>query len=127
MAKYYEMTPQDVIFTVLTDSVEMYMSRLSQLEQTEGFYTPTKAAVDYNSHLLGIKTDNMEELTMPAKRRIHNLKYYTWVEQQGRSSEELDALWFDEENTWGEVHKQAARLDELIRSFNEETGVLQSI
>jgi cysteine synthase len=127
MAKYYEMTQQDIIFTVLTDSVEMYMSRLSELEQAQGIYTPTKAAVDYNSHLLGMKTDNMEELTTPAKRRIHNLKYYTWVEQQGRTSEELDALWFDEENTWGKVHRQTARLDELIRSFNEETGILQTI
>ena len=29
--------------------------------------------------------DNMEELTYYGRKRIHNLKYYTWVEQQGKT------------------------------------------
>ena len=66
----------------------------------------------------------MEELSYRGRKRIHDLKYYTWVEQQGRTAAELDDLWYDYEGTWGAVHKQAARIDELIEEFNEGTGLL---
>ena len=74
--------------------------------------------------MLNLKTDNMEELTYAARKRIHNLKYYTWVEQQGETVEDLNALWYDKEGTWDAVHHQAKELDELINAFNEESGVL---
>lgn len=119
MAKYYEMNSDDVIATVLTDSAVMYGSRIEELALEDGEYNRTKAAVDHNLHMLGIKTDNLEELTYTGKKRIHNLKYYTWVEQQAKKMEDLNDLWYDEEGTWGEVHKQAKEIDELIREFNE--------
>ena len=31
----------------------------------------------------------MQELSYYDRKRIHNLKYYTWVEQQGKSYEEI--------------------------------------
>ena len=83
--------------------------------------------MDHNLHMLGLRTDSIEELTYPARKRVHNLKYYTWVEQQGRTVEELDALWYDTEHTWDAVHHQADALDELINAFNEESGVLKSL
>jgi len=83
-ARYYEMTEQDIVMTVFTDSMEMYESRLAEMEAEEGPYTPVRAAVDYHRSLLGQKTDNMLELSYPQRQRIHNLKYYTWIEQQGR-------------------------------------------
>ena len=97
MAKYYEMTEHDVIATVLTDSVDMYGSRIKELEEENGPYTMTSAAVDHNLHMLGLRTDNMEELTYIGRKRVHNLKYYTWVEQQGRTVEELNDLWYNPE------------------------------
>jgi cysteine synthase A len=127
MAKYYELTSNDVVATVLTDSMDMYGSRLAELEEQHGPYTTLKAGMDFGSHLMSIKTDNLLELTYVERKRIHNLKYYTWVEQQGRSSEELNQLWYDPENTWEGVHKQAAALDELIEDFNEQTGLLKNI
>ena len=36
MAKYYEMGSDDVIFTVLTDSSEMYTSRLEEQNEIKG-------------------------------------------------------------------------------------------
>ncbi len=119
MAKYYEFDEHDIVATVLTDSIDMYGSRIEELRERDGEYTPTKAAVDYALHLGGIKTDNMLELTYPARKRVHNLKYYTWVEQQGHTADELNALWYDVEGTWGAVHKQAQEIDELICQFNE--------
>jgi len=65
----------------------------------------------------------MEELTYAARKRVHNLKYYTWVEQQGKTVEELNAQWYDD-TYWTSIHDQAAELDVLIRAFNEKTGVL---
>ena len=127
MAKYYELTENDVVATVLTDSAAMYGSRIDELREEDGEYSTRKAAIDYHTHLQSIKTDNLEELTYVGRKRIHNLKYYTWVEQQGRTVEELNALWYDYENTWGAVHKQAAQIDELIQEFNENTGLLKNL
>lgn len=119
MAKYYELTEKDVVATVLTDSVEMYGSRIEELEARDGEYTSTKAAVDYALHLASIKADHLLELTYTERKRVHNLKYYTWVEQQGRTAEELNALWYGGEDTWEAVHRQAAEIDGLINEFNE--------
>ncbi|HWQ50327.1 MAG TPA: pyridoxal-phosphate dependent enzyme [Terriglobales bacterium] len=121
MAKYYELTGDDVIGTVLTDSADMYLSRVKELAEEEGAYTGAKAAVGYAAHLAGVKTDSLEELTYAVRRRVHNLKYYTWVEQQGKSIEELDAQWYDPDY-WSGVHRQADELDRLIEAFNADAA-----
>ena len=92
-----------------------------------GAYNATEAAIDHNLHILGMKTDNMLELTYTERKRVHNLKYYTWVEQQARDVKDLNALWYDVENTWDAVHAQARELDELINEFNEATGLLRNL
>ena len=127
MAKYYDMTENDLLFTVGTDSAEMYGSRIVELHEQQGAYSPITAARDYYEHMHGIRTDNMEELTYASKKRVHNLKYYTWVEQQGKTVQELDAQWYDYDNYWGGIHKQAAEIDALIDAFNDEAGVLKDL
>ena len=85
MAKYYELTENDVVGTVLTDSAAMYGSPASRSStRCTARTTSQEAALDHNLHMLGLKTDNMMELTYTDRKRVHNLKYYTWVEQQGR-------------------------------------------
>ena len=108
---------QDILCASVND-------RIVELNQMYGAYTANEAHLDHCVHMLGIKTDNMEELTYATRKRIHNLKYYTWVEQQGETVEDLNALWYDTEGTWDAVHHQAKELDELINAFNEESGVL---
>ena len=115
MAKYYEFTERDVVGTVLTDSAVMYGSRIQELNDQYGAYNAHEAL------------DNMQELTYADRKRVHNLKYYTWVEQQGKTVEELNALWYDTEGTWDTVHAQAKDLDELINAFNEATGLLKDL
>jgi cysteine synthase len=121
-AKYYELTEKDVIATVLTDSVEMYLSRLEELKEAEGDYTSLRAAIDFSTHLQAIKTDNLIELTYTERKRVHNLKYYTWVEQQGRCAEELNDQWYHQDKTFESVQSQAEQIDELIIEFNEAVG-----
>lgn len=123
-AKYYELTENDMIMTILTDSEEMYTSRLKEMEEERGKkYSLTDAAIDHNRNVLGLRTDNLEELTYQSKKRIHNLKYYTWIEQQMYDLDELNAQWYDYDNYWGKLHTMAPELDKLIIEFNERTGI----
>ncbi|GHV69380.1 pyridoxal-5'-phosphate-dependent protein subunit beta [Spirochaetia bacterium] len=124
-AKYYELGENDVAATVLTDSVEMYRSRITELRDEQGEYTSLNAAADFARSLQGEGTDNMLELTYAERKRIHNLKYYTWVEQQGKRTEELDDQWYHQEKNFLAVQKQAAEVDALINEFNERTGLLK--
>ncbi|GHU89583.1 pyridoxal-5'-phosphate-dependent protein subunit beta [Spirochaetia bacterium] len=123
-AKYYELTGKDVVATVLTDSVEMYRSRIAELRVEEGEYRGIDAAADFAASLQGEGTDNMLELTYPERKRVHNLKYYTWVEQQGRTAEELNDQWYNQDETFLAVQKQADEIDALIDDFNKHTGLL---
>ena len=127
MAKYYEFTANDVVLTVLTDSAALYQSRIEQLDEAHGPYNAAEAALDHRLHLLGQKTDSLQELTYADRKRIHNLKYYTWVEQQGKTVQQLNDLWYDTQGTWDAVHQQAAKLDQLICAFNQATGLLKSL
>ena len=122
MAKYYEMGEQDVIFTIATDSMELYQSRLTEMHQEFGEYTDRDAAADYSRWLLGQSTDNMLELRYTDRRRVHNLKYFTWVEQQGKSYQDIQDMWY-KPDYWTSVQKQAAEIDELIVEFNQEVGL----
>ncbi|HIS52211.1 MAG TPA: pyridoxal-5-phosphate-dependent protein subunit beta [Candidatus Onthomonas avicola] len=127
MAKYYELTEHDMVFTVLTDSAVMYRSRIEELNEMYGAYSDRAAELDHNLHILNLKTDSMAELGYRDRKRIHNLKYYTWVEQQGRTVEDLNALWYDTKGTWDAVHAQADELDALIDEFNERIGLLKTL
>ncbi|MCK4931452.1 MAG: pyridoxal-5-phosphate-dependent protein subunit beta, partial [Candidatus Aminicenantes bacterium] len=124
MAKYYEMNEDDMIFTVATDSMELYQSRIEELRRERGMYTDYQAAVDWDSCLMNITTDHMLELSYWDKKRMHNLKYFTWVEQLGKDVEELDRQWY-EKNYWKEKYQSHNKWDVLIREFNAKTGLLE--
>jgi hypothetical protein len=124
-AKYYELGENDVVATVLTDSAVMYQSRVAELREEEGSYSPIVASADFARSLQGQRTDNLLELSNVDRRRVHNLKYYTWVEQQGRTVEDLDDQWYHQERNFLAVQKQADAVDALINEFNAATGLLK--
>jgi len=121
-AKYYEMGENDILLTVLTDSMELYQSRLKEMHTEFGEYTEKDAAADFARYLHGQSTDNLLELRYTDRRRIHNLKYFTWVEQQGKTYPEILAQWH-EPDYWTTVQKQGDEIDELIVEFNKEVGL----
>lgn len=125
-ARWFEHTSDDVILTVATDSVDMYCSRLSELDEQLGPYTTTQAARDLERSLLAQGTDHFKELTHPDRRAIHNLKYYTWVEQQQMDVADLEQLWYDRD-LWPRLFAQPARWDQMIDDFNAEAGVLAGL
>jgi len=123
MAKYYEMGPNDVVVTILTDSMQLYDSRILEMRQQSGEFTAFDAAEVYARDLQGLTTDNMQELSYVDKKRVHNLKYYTWVEQQGKSYEEIQDQWYAP-NYWTEVQGQVDEIDALITEFNHQVGLI---
>lgn len=122
LAKYYEMTENDVVFSVATDSMEMYQSRLAEEKELHGEFTNRDAAVSFDADLLGLNIDHMIEMNYYEKKRMHNLKYFTWIEQQGKTVEELNAQWYDE-NYWKSRYAKVDEWDQKIEAFNERTGV----
>ncbi len=117
-AKYYELTENDVVLTVLTDSMELYGTRLTEYTDQFGDFTPFDAAEAFAGALHGVTTDNLLELSYADRKRVHNLKYYTWVEQQGKTYEEIQAQWYDPDY-WTNVQKQVGEIDARIEAFNQ--------
>ena len=122
-AKYYELTEKDIVFTVFTDSMELYGSRLKELEEKFGKYTKEDAARDYE-RLQTIGIDYILEPDYYEKRRIHNLKYYTWIEQQGKELSELNDQWYRWKEYWARIHSQVDEIDSLIEDFNRKVGLI---
>lgn len=126
MAKYYELNSDDVVFTVATDSMELYGSRMTEYKEKYGEYSEMQAAVDFESCILKQSIDYLKDLTYMDKKAVHNLKYFTWVEQQAKDVEDLNQLWYDRE-ILPKIVKQIDEWDNLINEFNDRTGLLNEL
>ena len=109
-AKFYNMSGHDVVVTVATDAMERYGSVMTWLRDQHGRLDEAGATsiVDGVFHRAG--TDWVMEGSREARERWHNLKYYTWVEQQGKTVEELEA---QRDPTWWASHQE--RVAEIDR------------
>jgi hypothetical protein len=88
------------------------------MSEAHGGYDARLADRHYARYLQGITTDHLRELTYADQKALHNFKYFTWVEQQGKTSEELRQLW--DEDFWKQVFSQEVvdEWDRLIEAFN---------
>jgi len=100
---------------------------LRELADKYGNYKEQDAAAHYHQAVLGQSIDYVEEHGHYDRKRIHNLKYYTWIEQQGKELEELNAQWYDYQNYWREIHKMGDKIDRLIQEFNARTGLVDQL
>ena len=66
----------------------------------------------------------MQELGYYDRKRIHNLKYFTWIEQQGRDVQELNDQWYNHAKYWDGTFGQLEAVDGLIQEFNDRVGIL---
>jgi hypothetical protein len=120
IAKRLELGASDAILTVATDSAALYGSeRESHLERTypQGF-DEVNAGEVFGRHLQAVEDDHLIELTHVDRRRIFNLGYYTWVEQQGVSVEDFDRR--KEGAFWTGLQASIPAWDKLIQDFNAE-------
>jgi cysteine synthase len=118
-AKYFEYTEDDVIISLATDSMEMYQSRMEEEREARGHYNTLQAARDMERCMLGQGIEYLKELTYADRKAIHNLKYFTWVEQQEKDVKDLNRLWYDRE-LWAQLFNQAELWDKMIEEFNAE-------
>ena len=115
-ARYYDMTEKDVIFLPMTDSMRLYGSRVIEQRAEHGPYRETDAAAHLARYLHGATTDNLRELGYQDRKQLHNFKYFTWVEQQQRSADDLRKLW--EPEFWERTFAQVSQWDRMIEEFN---------
>ena len=121
-ARYYDMDGRDVIFIPLTDSMELYTSRMREMQEQHGPYTTHLADQHFGRYMMGTTPDHVRELGYKDQRALHNFKYFTWAEQQGRNSDELRELW--DPDFWREAFSQEVvdEWDRLIDAFNSGGG-----
>lgn len=48
-------------------------------------------------YLMGVNLEYVHECSYRDRKRMHNLKYFTWVEQRGKTVEELNAQWYQDD------------------------------
>lgn len=111
-AKHYGLGSQDVIVTICTDAIDRYRSVMGELTDRFGPMDEAEAAARQAAIFHGQKTDWVREGTADVRRQWHNLKYYTWVEQQGKTVEELDAQ--RDPAWWLEHQAMVPAIDERI-------------
>ena len=106
-AKHFDLGTGQNVVTVATDGFDRYPSVLTRLRARCG--PPTHGLEVFH----GVGTDWMQEGTMEVRRRWHNQKYFTWVEQQGKTVDELNALW--DPAFWENEASKVPALDEATR------------
>jgi cysteine synthase len=110
-ARHYGFGPRQALVTVATDAFDRYDSVLRRLDRECGPMTP-----DVARRRLGVfheqKGDWVLEGTRPVRRRWHNQKYFTWVEQQGKTVAELNAL--EDPAFWVRERDRAHEIDRAL-------------
>ncbi|MBI3436261.1 MAG: pyridoxal-phosphate dependent enzyme [Proteobacteria bacterium] len=123
LAKHYDLGADDVIMTVATDSAQLYASERQSFirrRYPDGF-DEVNAGEVFSRHLEGVVDDHVLELTHTERKRIFNLGYYTWVEQQGVSIDDFDRR--KGQKFWQGLVDELPAWDSMITEFNAETGV----
>jgi cysteine synthase len=123
-AKQLDLGPDDVVVSVATDGTAMYGSELPRLTRKHfgGTFDAVSAGEAFGRGLSGAATDAVLELTHAERKRIFNLGYFTWVEQQGVSLPEFNAR--AKQAFWDGLLELVPAWDAMIGDFNARTGVL---
>lgn len=123
LARYMDYGPDDVVMTIATDSARLYATELQGAERK--FYPSGFSAADaggiFASCLAELSDEHVLELGQPGRRRVFNLGYYTWVEQQGVTVEDFDSR--REQSFWQGIAASVPAWDRLITEFNAEVGL----
>jgi cysteine synthase A len=99
--KHYGYGPDDLVVTIATDGLDRYGSVMDNMRRDYGVVDRAEGVTRVRSLFHGLRTDWIFDGTPDMRERWHNLKYYTWVEQQGKTIEELngqkDPAWWESE------------------------------
>jgi cysteine synthase A len=122
LAKHFDYGANDVIMTVATDGAAMYHSeRDGYLKRRfPGGFDEVNAGEIFGRCLDGIVDDHLLELRYLDRKRIFNLGYYTWVEQQGVSIHDFERR--RSQIFWRALACSIPAWDRLIDGLNAEIG-----
>jgi cysteine synthase len=126
LAKHLDLGANDIVMTVATDSAALYASEregYAAKHYPDGF-GEVNAGEIFAGALEAIADDHMLELRHQDRKRIFNLGYYTWVEQQGVRFEDFEKR--KDQSFWRGLVDSIPAWDRLIESFNAEAGVAGS-
>lgn len=116
-AKAYDFGEDDLIITAAADSLDRYYSVVEKMQQAHGALDEAAAAARIERIFYGVTTDYVQHATPHIHQRWHNLKYYTWVEQQGKSVQELDAQ--RDPAWWTAAQARVAEVDERLVALRD--------
>jgi cysteine synthase len=111
-ATHYGFGPRQAVATVATDGFDRYPSVLRRLDGEQGPMDDGKARRRIEI-FRSRRTGALLEGTPAVRRRWHNQKYFTWVEQQGRTVAELRAQ--EDPAWWVAEQERAHEIDRRIR------------
>jgi len=122
LARHFDYGANDVVMTVATDGAAMYHSeRDSYLKRRfPGGFDEVHAGEIFGRCLDGIVDDHLLELRHLDRKRIFNLGYYTWVEQQGVSIHDFERR--RSQTFWRALANSIPAWDRLIDGLNAEIG-----
>jgi cysteine synthase A len=123
LARHLDLDESEGIVTVATDSAALYDSERAtyMTRNFPGGFDEVNAGELFGQHLRGLTDDHVNELTYVDRKRVFNLGYYTWVEQQGIAVKDFDRR--KRRSFWEDLQKTIPAWDKLIRDFNDDTGV----
>jgi cysteine synthase len=111
-ARHYGLGPRQAVVTVATDGFDRYPSVLRRLDEEQGPMDTERARRRLDIFRVRDSAWRTEG-TPETRRRWHNQKYFTWVEQQGKTVEELRA---QEDPAWWVAQQERAHdIDRRIR------------
>ncbi len=114
-AKHYGFGKDDMVVTIATDGMDRYPSVMQAMRQQYGPVDEVEAVARVRSLFHGLKDDWTFDGTPDNRQRWHNLKYYTWVEQQGKTVEELEA---QRDPAWWENEQcKVAEIDARLKEY----------
>jgi len=126
-AKYYDLGPEDVILTVATDGAAMYGSEVTKAisRYFGNRFDNVAAGETWGRALAAVTTDHLMELTRTDRKRVFNLGYFTWVEQQGLSVEEFSVR--ASQSFWDGLQDLVPVWDAMIAECNAKSGAAAAL
>ncbi|MDJ0770600.1 MAG: pyridoxal-5'-phosphate-dependent protein subunit beta [Ilumatobacter sp.] len=121
-AKLLDLGPEDALITVATDGGELYPSERAKTltRRYHDEYSHTDAAEAFGQHLGHVTTEHMIDMTEADRRRVFQLGYYTWVEQQGTPFELFEER--RSQDFWRGLRRYVGVWDEMIDEFNQRVA-----
>ena len=121
-ARHHRLGGDDVLITIATDGSEMYTSEIDRILARDhpAGYGQAEAAAAYGRYLADGETGDFLELGDVGRRRIFNLGYYTWVEQQGVDFPDFERR--RDQAFWKDLRPHLDTWDSMIDGFNERTN-----